>query len=39
MDWLKKNDYVKDEGVNLNAMIVALKAIVNCETLVVTKIF
>jgi hypothetical protein len=36
---IKKIDYVKDEGANLNAMIVALKAIVNCEVLVVTKNF
>jgi hypothetical protein len=31
--------YVKDEGANLNAMIVKLKSMVNCEILGLDEIF
>jgi hypothetical protein len=31
--------YVKDEGSNLNAMIVALKVVVNCEFLSLEESF
>jgi hypothetical protein len=34
MVWEKKNlAYVKDEGSNLNSMIIVLKSIVNCKAL------
>jgi hypothetical protein len=31
--------YVKNEGSNLNAMIIALKAVVNCESFGLEKSF
>jgi hypothetical protein len=38
MTWEKKN-YVKNEGFSLNTMIIALKFVVSCDVLSLTKSF